>query len=217
MSGVGRLKESIAKRGLGGTVRVLAGKGRARVVRRWRAVRELLFDLRHGVDTRGVGDVPEPGSNRYEVTPPRMLRRALRSLDIRFEEFAFVDLGCGKGAALLVAAELPFRRVVGVEVRDDLAEAARRTVRRARRPVEIVHADAAAYALPPGPFVLYLYNPFGEAAMRRVLENLAQSLREAPRPVRIVYWQPDLAGLLDAEPHLRRIGGSRRLAVYAAG
>jgi SAM-dependent methyltransferase len=31
----------------------------------------------------------------------------------------FIDLGCGKGRALLIAARLPYRRVIGVEIDED--------------------------------------------------------------------------------------------------
>jgi len=44
----------------------------------------------------------------------------------------FVDLGSDKGAVLLAAAVLPFRRVIGSEIDEGLAGAARRDLERAR-------------------------------------------------------------------------------------
>src|SRR5689334_21283292 len=45
----------------------------------------------------------------------------------------FVDLGAGKGRALLMAGRLPYRRVVGIELDPELAQCARRNVEQARR------------------------------------------------------------------------------------
>ena len=46
--------------------------------------------------------------------------------------FAFVDMGSGKGRALLVASELPFAKIVGVELSQELHQIAEENVRRYR-------------------------------------------------------------------------------------
>ncbi len=77
----------------------------------------------------------------------------------------FVDLGCGKGRVLILAARRRFRRVVGVEIVPSLASTARWNVQRPdalRRShdIAVVEGDAGALPLPLGPLVLFLYNPF---------------------------------------------------------
>ena len=44
------------------------------------------------------------------------------------EEVSFIDVGAGMGRAVLLAAELPFRRVVGVELNPTLARIARKNL-----------------------------------------------------------------------------------------
>ena len=44
----------------------------------------------------------------------------LRALDIDYSDFVFVDYGSGKGRTLLVAAEFPFKKIVGVEIAQEL-------------------------------------------------------------------------------------------------
>ena len=72
-------------------------------------------------------------------------------------------------------------------------------MRTARSPIELVHADACAWPIPPDTTVFYLFNPFTGDTFRRFAANLLASQREHPRPLRIVYVYPvmhdDLAAL----------------------
>src|SRR5262249_979101 len=126
-----------------------------------------------------------------------------------------VDVGCGKGAALLVASEFPFRRIVGVEVVASFAAVARENARRARRTVEIVHADAASFDPPSDQLVLYLYNPFAASTLQRLLATLERTLEAQPRSLWFLYFQPDFRELLDRAPFLELVDRSGRLLVYA--
>jgi SAM-dependent methyltransferase len=120
-----------------------------------------------------------------------MFELLLASLPIQPEEFTFVDFGAGKGRALLLAAERPFRRVVGVEFSAQLAEIARHNLERYIGPlqcsdVDVVVADAVDFELPDGPVVAFFFNPFGESVMRVVAGNLARSVARSPRPVWVI-------------------------------
>ena len=53
--------------------------------------------------------------------------------DAPIEAFTFVDVGAGMGRAVLLAAELPFKAVVGVELNPTLAGIARRNAAMWRR------------------------------------------------------------------------------------
>ena len=92
-------------------------------------------------------------------------------------------MGSGKGRAL-VAAALPFRRIVGVEFSPELEELARANVERFMRKsayggsIESVCEDATAYDLPPEPLVLHFFNPFEEPVMRDVRTDPAPSKRD---------------------------------------
>ena len=49
----------------------------------------------------------------YQPTEPSLFHEMLSALKIDFREFTFIDLGSGKGRVLLMAADYPFRRIVG--------------------------------------------------------------------------------------------------------
>jgi SAM-dependent methyltransferase len=136
---------------------------------------------------------------RYQASDPTALYDMLTGLDIDHAEYSFIDLGSGKGRAVLVAARLPFKKVIGVEYSTKLHEIGRRNLDRVPRSeqacgaIELAHADAATIEIPAGPLVIFLYNPFGEPVMRRVVDNVDRSLRNAERPVVVLYVNPRFA------------------------
>ena len=51
----------------------------------------------------------------YERSSETIFRNIMQKLSLAFEKYTFVDLGAGKGFALCLAAELPFKKAIGVE------------------------------------------------------------------------------------------------------
>jgi hypothetical protein len=132
----------------------------------------------------------------------------------------FIDLGSGKGRTLLMASDYPFRRIVGVEILPALHLAAQENIGKYRSEsqkcfvLESVCADATAFAFPDEPIVLYLFNPFPEAGLRRMIATLERSLQEHPRAVYVLYHNPALEHVLSESAGLRKIGGTHQYAVY---
>ncbi|MFL6674072.1 MAG: class I SAM-dependent methyltransferase [Massilia sp.] len=169
------------------------------------------FDWIHGVDTRTMADLPaltigsrnKPLGEAYEGSPVFSFRRLLRRLDIPCQDYAFVDFGSGKGRTLLLAGELPFKQVIGVEFSAELNHLAARNISRYRRRkaqrVATLHCDATEFALPDENLVLYFFNPFKAEVLDKVLANISASLAHRPRKVILVYLNlraPDLLGKL---------------------
>ena len=120
----------------------------------------------------------------------------------------FVDLGCGKGRVLLIAAERPFRRVLGFEISPELAAIAHANVQRYRSPpdllapIEIVEADVTAVDMPDGDLLVHLYHPFETHVTEAVLRRLEPSEEGSPRLVMVAYLAyteavPRVRGLLE--------------------
>src|SRR5262249_21008101 len=117
-------------------------------------------DVRHGMVTPDVVHDPLAWDADSEVRPHQPppappLHPVLGSLPVEPPRYPFVGLGCGKGAALILAAKHGYGRLVGVELDGELIEVARRNVSalRRRRPtladrIELVHRDAAEFAWP---------------------------------------------------------------------
>jgi SAM-dependent methyltransferase len=152
--------------------------------------------------------------NRHQPTPANVFHPIVKSLPIRYEDFIFVDLGCGMGRAAFMASEFPFKRIIGVEFSAEfhrIAEQNRLSFRHENQKctdIEFVWADAAEYSLPNDNTVLYLFNPFGEPTVQRVVENIERSLETHPRDIVIVYYNPAAAQVLDTAPFLEKVHSS---------
>lgn len=176
------------------------------------------FDLFHGTETSGCisgADFPAVSlSSSYTTvylgSPPSTIRAALSALPIKHEDFTFVDIGCGKGRALILAAEFPFRRLFGVEIAGALCEVARTNV--ALNPmwkerISIINEDATRFIFPEGPIVLFFFDPFFARVLRRVLANLERQLRRSRRPAYLVYTSiyEDLDRVPEDDPSYRKV------------
>ena len=183
------------------------------------------FDLAHGVDTDGdfgswtyLSDLNIASPNwihgvNYTGIEPARFWMALLSVELQHEEFAFIDFGSGKGRALLMASEFPFRRIIGIEFSPELHAVAEKNIRQYQRrsngchAVESVCMDFIDFVLPPEPSVLYFYEPCDDVLFARVLEKIRDSLREHPRPLYLIYMAPGKKeALLDAADFLVKQG-----------
>jgi SAM-dependent methyltransferase len=159
------------------------------------------FDERFGVRTSGLvagrhlksGHRHDRHATAYFAVAPSvfksLVKRWQRSRPVaKIDEYSFIDVGAGMGRALLVASELPFRSVTGVELNPTLVRIARKNLSiwrasgRAQAPLRLVQGDAVEFPLPPGPCLAFLFNPFGAPVMRRLLKawTLARAGQNAP-------------------------------------
>jgi SAM-dependent methyltransferase len=213
-----RFKWSVRRRGLLATVRLGLLKGP-----RW--LQEFIFDFLHGLNTRSVVEVCEMSvqnrvsafANRYQPTPPRVFRRLVADLSIPYEKYVFIDYGSGKGRTLLIAAEFPFQRVIGLEFAPELHRVAEQNIRQTRYQrrrcdsVGSICIDASDYSIPNEPAVLYFFYPFANAIMAAVLDNIRKSLAAYPRDIRIVNYEPMPGNPFEAASDFRIL---RRTADY---
>jgi SAM-dependent methyltransferase len=182
------------------------------------------FDLAHGVRTSGLvagRDLKTDHSNSrhatacYAVAPSvfhRLVRRWQKMPQTgAMKGTTFIDIGAGMGRAVLLASELPFRRVIGVEMHPALVRIARRNLalwRRAGRaacPADIVQADATELAFPAGPAVLFLFNPFGAVVMRRMLRAIAGAYAGRPGELDLLYVNNEQEWVLEAQSGFSRL------------
>jgi len=190
-----------------------------------RRVERWTTDLKRGIRTRGVerwGDTSMQGEARpYEPVSSRLFETMAPLLPVNPAEYAFIDLGAGKGAAVVFAAEHGFRRSIGVELSEELFAIADRNKRRLleRRPaigtrMELLNLDAQDYEFPDEPTVVYMYNSFGPATLSTVLRNIDASLAKAPRPLYLLYVNPVLEAVVNEFPGFRMHHRDRRFLIY---
>ena len=220
---VATIRRTLRTRGVGGTALLCLNVPVAKFlrsdfrVRFSRALDGWMFDRRFGVDTCGYILRPSPsirGSDPalggpYDGTHRSHFRRVMRSLEIRYEEYAFVDFGSGKGRVLLLASEFPFRSIAGVEWSRELHDIAQRNIRRYRGPkvcdsIESICWDATQFEIPAGKAIFYFFNPFTDQILSRVLDNIRRSFEEHPRDMVIVYMNPPRRDVFDGAGFLEK-------------
>lgn len=165
------------------------------------------FDDEFGVRTSGLvvgphlktGSVQDRHTTAYYGIAPSVFHALVKRWrrigpGFALEETTFVDIGAGMGRALLLASEMPFRSVVGVEMHPALARIARKNVavwKKAGRvrcgSVRVVEGDAGEFKFPKGPCVAFLFNPFGAVGMRRFLRHLRESFAERAGQLDLLY------------------------------
>lgn len=179
-----------------------------------RYVHDRGFDRTYSTDTSGVLETDEilapdglkGGAMRYEATPAECFDFLLSQSGVGTPaDYAFVDIGSGKGRVVILAALAGFGRVIGVEMGANLHQSAEDNLLRlcnAGRslPVTLVHGDATRFDFPPLPTVCFLNNPFDAELLAALLDNLERSLHAAPRPMTLIYLHAVAASVIEARP-----------------
>jgi predicted RNA methylase len=182
------------------------------------------FDRAHGVRTSGLvagrhlksGHPHDRHATAYYGVAPSVFRALVRRWRRtgpagRLEDTTFVDIGAGMGRAMLLAAEMPFRTVLGVELNPTLARIARRNLAlwrksgRAQAPIRLVSGDAAEFLFPSGPCLAFLFNPFGAAVMRRLLRAVSAAFAPRPGELDLLYVNNEQDGVLESVPGFVRL------------
>jgi SAM-dependent methyltransferase len=184
------------------------------------------FDRRYRVQTAGsvepsaagiTNDVQLANAIRYvpirEQVLSHLLAHTLRGREPA--SLTFVDLGCGKGRALLIAARFAFRQIIGVElsashvecaaanVASYLAQPATKPAIRCRD-IHVVCESAPAFIYPDSDLLVYLYRPFTGATFTATLDSLAAFAHGSGRAVTIVLCCPSEEYLLERHPNFRK-------------
>lgn len=174
---------------------------------------EKAFDRRWGTDTiRGVS-VRELGftseqmdrCHRYDASSDAMVHGPIAMLDIDPARFHFIDYGAGKGRALMLALQIGFAHVTGVELSAQLCAIAEANLAifAACNPsyptVDVVSADATAYR-PEGEHLLaYFYNPFGPEIMTAVRQRLEAAHHDDGSDTYVLYANPEFGHVFAAD------------------
>ncbi len=161
------------------------------------------LDRANGVDTGGAipGWLLGGGSNSdrhitaYAGCQPSCLRAALSFLGDDIRGATFVDLGCGKGRAMIVASEYPFESIAGVEMSAGLCRIARRNMAQlqSRKKLgvapDVVCGDALSFQFPPGALVVFQYHSFGPKVLTGIM-NALESLPRTGHEIFFIYENP---------------------------
>jgi predicted RNA methylase len=182
------------------------------------------FDKRYGVETGGLiqgselrsGHRNDEFNTAYYGMAPSRFRWAMEfwiadQSHPSIENYSFVDLGCGKGRAVMMASQYTFRQAIGVELHASLAAIAEANLAhwtatgQAACPVQIRCQDASEFLFPEGPCLLYLFHPFGAPVLKRLIERIEADFADPARTLDLIYFNPEAGELLDAHQGFERL------------
>lgn len=183
------------------------------------------YDWEHRVDTTSANvswQVRFIGllNSSYQPIESPLFQEMINALEIDYGQFTFIDIGSGKGRPLLMASEYPFRRIIGVEFLPELHAIAVENIRKfpderkGCKQIEARLADATTFEFPSEPLVVFMFHPLPESGFRRVIANLAQSVRENPRPVWLVYANPLFEEIVFKSGCFRRTAGTEQYTIF---
>jgi len=196
------------------------------------------FDFKYGLDTQTPIPIRNletsaPGARyavHYEGAAIPLIHKILRQLRTDLSRFTFIDLGSGKGRVLLIAAQYPFKSVIGVEFSETLHGIAQSNISIFIEQVETktcptsLNMDAGALEFSQfGNKVVFCNNPFAAILTLRVLDNLQCSLRKTGHQGIFIYLTPipptvkdklDTFHLIAQGSFLSHFGGFQKYYIY---
>src|SRR5665213_1012105 len=188
------------------------------------------FDQIHGVETSGLvpaanlitGHPNDEHVTAYYGVAPSILRTLI---DLWREtpppepihNYTFVDIGAGKGRAMLVASELPFRQVIGIELNPAMAATAQQNLDHWRNthttddtaprlaPTQLIEQDALTFDFPSAPTLVFLFHPFEAPVLKLLLRRIETQFAKRSGTLDILYVNAECRTLLDKHPAFTRL------------
>jgi SAM-dependent methyltransferase len=184
-------------RSLANVLRLIRSIGIRKTVRSLKhRFEDRFLEYRLDISTSMIRTKQELGLTRdverhYAPTGYAIFKKLMTLVEIQVEGDVFVDFGTGMGRVAIMAALYPFRRVIGVDISDELCRIAEANVRRCQhkllcQDVSIVACDATTFSIPTDMTVAFFFNPFTGMILDRVLENIRQSVIAFPRRIQVV-------------------------------
>lgn len=108
---------------------------------------------------------------------------------------SLLDIGCGKGRAMCVAASFGFQKVIGIDFAKEMIEAAEKNlaVTKSTYPsleYQLTWADLSTLEIGKELQTVFLFNPFDEILLKTVVQKIEASLKAYPRELYVLYASP---------------------------
>lgn len=159
-------------------------------------------EKKYGINTTGIQKVQQLSligkaehAELYQGANYFLLENIFNYLEEINEPKNFLDVGCGKGRVLAVAAHYHFNKITGIEFAKELCDEARKNITPVQlkfpeKILNVIHTNAVNYAIEDDTNVFFFFNPFDETIMLPVVKNIRDSLKRNEREIYVVYINP---------------------------
>jgi len=163
---------------------------------------EIKGEKKYGIMTSGADELKSlekkgidiDHSTIYMPVSYDLLEEIFSELNIS-EYHHFLDIGCGKGRALCVAASNGVKKITGLDLSKALCTDAEKNLVSIQLNLpdlqyKIFNNDAFYFEIPADVDCIFMFNPFDDVIMSGVAENIAVSVEEHPRKITLIYANP---------------------------
>ncbi len=178
----------------------------------WYIIRqEITGEKKYGINTTGADElqslekkgIDTAHATIYMPVNYGLLEEIFEQLNIASFHH-FLDIGCGKGRAMCVAATKGFTKVTGIDFSKEFCDAAKQNLQHTKQKFpllsySVINNDAFYFAIPDDVDCIFLFNPFDEVIMSGVIENIRESFGANPRKITVIYANPMYKDLFLAE------------------
>jgi len=171
----------------------------------WQKERELGIQTFGALEAKelSIDSASKADGHLYQPSSSVLFEKAMNLLPFNFSNSVFLDIGSGKGRALILAAEAGFKKVIGVEYANELNDMARANIetvkdRFSKTEFRVVQCDALTYSIAEEVDVIYLFNPFDERATLALAKQLKPVFAQKKR-IDLIYVHPVSAHVFEKE------------------
>ena len=123
------------------------------------------------------------------------IEEILSRLPNELKKGIFLDIGCGKGRAMCVAALFGFTNLQGIDFAKEMIDAAEINLKKTKElfpgmQYELSWADVSTLVIEKDVNTIFLFNPFNQKVMEMVIEKTKDSLKKHPRTIYVLYASP---------------------------
>ena len=164
---------------------------------------ELRGEKKYGINTTSSNDLSEfqiKGNQLVHATEYMpvnyfTIEHVLNHLPENAKQGTFLDIGCGKGRALCVAAAYGFTKLCGIDFAKQLIEQAEQnlSLTKERFPsiqYELSWSDITTLEISKDVSTVFLFNPFDEVLIKKIIRKINISLQQYPRELYVLYCSP---------------------------
>ena len=169
----------------------------------WHIIRqEIKGEKKYAINTTGADELASLEKKDIDISHATIYMPAgydlleeifnwLKALQLKH----FVDIGCGKGRAMAVAANYGFDKVTGIDFSKEFCNAANENLDLVKRKLplinyNIINNDAFYYRLPSDADCIFMFNPFDEMIMSGVIRNIDKHRKTISKEIYIIYLNP---------------------------
>ncbi len=163
---------------------------------------EIRGEKKYGIHTSGADELGQLEKKGIDTSHATIYMPASYDLlEEIFQQFKpetfvhFLDIGCGKGRAMCVAAYYGAKNITGIDFSKDFCLVAEKNMAVTRQKFPemlytIINNDAFYYEIPEDVDCIFLFNPFDEIILDGVVERILESHEANLRKITIIYVNP---------------------------